>query len=211
MGIPMTEDNSLDEAPYNEPLIYSDESTLLDLYSKLVRTHGWKEDYLAPAGASWPNIRVWNGDQFDSGYVGKGDARVNLIVQSPEPPFKLVVGYNIGEEYASMDADYRIKRRVNKAFKRTRETLAAVSDIFETDSVVEYRVLLQSVDSTFEEPHKRTTQLQQSISQSLDQPDRTFGYVTYPQPEKVGRDLVFHDSFPSDEADIFRRLLSDDF
>lgn len=207
----MTDDSTLDDTPYNEPLIYSDEPTLLDLYSKLVRNHEWKEDYLAPSGASWPNIRVWNGNQFDIGYVNKGDARVNLIVQSPEPPFKFVVGYNIGEEYASMDSDYHIKQRVNKAFERTRETLAGVSDIFKTDSVIEYRVLLQSVDPSFEEPYKRTTQLQQSISQSLDQPDRTFGYVTYPQPENVGRDLVFHDSFPSEEADMFRRLLSDEF
>jgi len=206
----MTDNSTLDEAPYDEPLIYSDEPTLLDLYSKLVRDHKWKEDYLAPSGASWPNIRVWNGGQFDIGYVNKSDARVNLVVQSPEPPFKLVTGYNIGKEFASMDSDYRIKQRVNNAFERTRETLTEISDIFDRDSVIEYRVLLQSVDPTFEDPHQRAAQLQQSISQSLDQPDRTFGYVTYPQTESVGRQLVFHDNFPSEEAELFRRLLNDD-
>jgi len=33
---------------YSTPKVYSDEATLLDLYAKLVRTHDWKDDYLAP-------------------------------------------------------------------------------------------------------------------------------------------------------------------
>lgn len=206
----MNSTNTLDEEPYSKPVIYSDEASLLDLYHRLVRRNGWKEDYLAPSGASWPNIRVWNGNDFDIGYVNKGDARVNLIVQSPTPPFKLVIGYNIGEEFASMESDYRIKQRLNRAFERTRETLSDISDIFERNSVTEYRVLIQSVDPELDDPHQRATRLQQSISDSLDQPRRTLGFLTYPMDDEIKRIVNFHDEFPEGEADDFRDLLIDD-
>jgi hypothetical protein len=206
----MNSANTLDEEPYSQPLIYSDEASLLDLYHRLVRHNGWKEDYLAPSGASWPNIRVWNGSDFDIGYVNKSDARVNLIVQSPTPPFELLIGYNIGEEFASMESDYRIKQRVNRAFERTKETLSNISDVFENDSVTEYRVLIQSVDPGLDDPHQRASRLQQSISDSLDQPNRTLGYQTYPVDDRVKRIVNFHDDFPGEEAENFRDLLIDD-
>jgi len=115
---------------YSTPKVYSDEATLLDLYAKLVRTHDWKDDYLAPSGASWPNIRVWNGTDYDIGYVNKSDARVNLIAQSPASPFQFIIGYNVGQEFASMDSDYRIKQKVNSAYERTEETLSEISESF---------------------------------------------------------------------------------
>lgn len=206
----MSSDNKLDEKPYNSPTVYSDEASLLDLYYRLVRKHDWKEDYLAPSGASWPNIRVWNGTDFDVGYVNKGDARVNLIVQSPDPPFTFVIGYNIGQEFASMESDYRIKQRINRAFERTEETLNEISGSFDVDSITQYRVLIQSVDPSIEDPHRQADRLQQSISNSLDQPDRTLGYVTYPREGGVGRLVTFHDDFPVEEEETFRRRLEDD-
>lgn len=206
----MSSNNNLSEEPYNAPLVYSDEATLIDLYYKIARSHNWKEDYLAPSGASWPNIRVWNGTSFDIGYVNKGDARVNLIIQSPTPPFDFLIGYNIGQEFASMESDYRIKQRVNKAFERTEETLEGISDIFEDDSVTQYRVLMQSVDPSFDNPHERANRLRQSISDSLDQPNRTFGYITYPVDGSVNRLIEFHDDFPVEEAEQIRQLLAND-
>ena len=206
----MNSSNTLSEEPYNQPLVYSDEASLLDLYHRLVRRNGWKEDYLAPSGASWPNIQIWNGNDFDIGYVKKGDARVNLIVQSPTPPFKLVIGYNVGEEFASMESDYRIKQRINRAFEQTRKTLGDISDVFESDSVTEYRVLIQSADPEIDDPHHRAARLQQSISDSLDQPSRTLGYLTHPIDGEANRIINFHDKFPNEEAEEFRRLLTDD-
>jgi hypothetical protein len=205
----MTSNHDLNKEPYNEPLVYSDEATLLDLYHILVRRHDWKEDYLAPSGASWPNIRVWNGTDFDVGYVNKGDARVNLIVQSPDPPFKFIIGYNVGQEFASMDSDYRIKQRINRAFERTEETLGEISSSFDVGSITQYRALIQSVDTSIEDPYQRADRLQQSVSNSLDQPDRTFGYMTYPTDGKVRRLIEFHDNFPVKEAEIFRQLIED--
>jgi hypothetical protein len=194
---------------YNTPKVYSDEASLLDLYAKLVRTHGWKDDYLAPSGASWPNIRVWNGDSFDIGYVNKSDARVNLIAQSPAPPFQFVIGYNVGEEFAAMNSDYRIKQKINNAYERTEETLRGISDIFNQEEIVIYRALVQSV-SSFNDPHQKANKLGQSISNSLDQPKRTFGYITYQEGEEAGRKIVFHDEFPSEETEKLRRLLNND-
>jgi hypothetical protein len=205
----MSSETNLSEDPYDKPRVYSDEATLLDLYYRLVRSHNWEEDYLAPSGATWSSIRVWNGENFDVGYVNKGDARVNLIVQSPTPPFKLITGYNIGEEFASMDSDYRIKQRVNKAFERTQETLEGVSDVFEENSFTQYRVLMLSVGQ-FEDPYQQADRLQRSITDSLDQPARTFGYLTYPDDGSVERLMRFHDDFPNQEAEELRTLLGDD-
>lgn len=205
----MTSKEDLSKEPYNTPKVYSDEATLLDLYARLVRSHDWKDDYLAPSGASWPNIRVWNGTDYDIGYVNKSDARVNLIVQSATPPFQFVIGYNVGQEFASMDSDYRIKQRINRAYERTEETLAEVSEGVDFEEVTEYRVLVQSV-SSFDDPQQQANRLRQSISDSLDQPKRTFGYITYPDDTKIGQQIVFHKDFPSDEETTFRHLLTDD-
>ena len=194
---------------YSTPNVYSDEATLLDLYAKLVRTHGWKDDYLAPSGASWPNIRVWNGGDYDIGYVNKSDARVNLIAQSPSPPFQFVIGYNVGEEFASMESDYRIKQKINNAYERTEETLSEVSKSFDVEEVTVYRALVQSV-SSFSDPHQSANRLKQSISDSLDQPKRTFGYITYQDGTESSRKIVFHNEFPSEEEEKLRRLLDDD-
>jgi len=155
--------------------VYSDEATLRSIH-KLVRTHDWKDDYLAPSGASWPNIRVWNGTNYDIGYVNKSDARVNLIAQSPASPFQFIIGYNVGQEFASMDSDYRIKQKVNIAYERTEETLSEISESFDLEEISVYRALVQSV-SSFDNPQQRANRLQQSISDSLGQPKRTFGYI----------------------------------
>jgi hypothetical protein len=194
---------------YSTPKVYSDEATLLDLYAKLVRTHDWKDDYLAPSGASWPNIRVWNGTDYDIGYVNKSDARVNLIAQSPASPFQFIIGYNVGQEFASMDSDYRIKQKVNSAYERTEETLSEISESFDLEEISVYRALVQSV-SSFDNPQQRANRLQQSISDSLGQPKRTFGYITYQDDTKVGRKIVFHDDFPSEEEERIQWLLNDD-
>ena len=205
----MTPTENLAEDPYNEPLLYSDEATLIDLYQKLTRQQDWKENYLAPSGGSWQNIRIWNGNNFETGYVGKSDARVNLIVQSPNPPFKLLMGYNIGDEFATMDSDYRIKQRINKAFEKTSETLNELSDVFQDNTVTEYRVLMQSIGE-FGNLHESANKLQRSISNSLDQPKRTFAYLTHADNGSIQRQLRFHDEFPNSEAESFRSVLSED-
>jgi hypothetical protein len=202
----MRSTDSLGEAPYNEPLLYSDESTLVDLYQQLTRQQNWKVNYLAPSGGSWQDIRIWDGEDFETGYVGKSDDRVNLIIQSPTPPFKLLLGYNIGEEFANMDSDYRIKQRINRAFDKTNETLDTLSDVFQNQSVTEYRVLMQSA-SEFEDINQSASKLQRSISDSLDQPKRTFAYLTNVDGDSIGRQIRFHDEFPSSEAETFKTAL----
>ncbi len=204
----MTSEN-LSNEQYSTPIVYSDEASLLDLYAKLVRSHDWKDDYFAPSGASWPNIRVWNGEDYDIGYVNKSDARVNLIAQSPAPPFQFVIGYNVGEEFASMDADYRVKQKINSAYERTLETLSEISQSFDLEEITVYRALVQSV-SSFDDPHQRANRLKQSISDSLDQPKRTFGYITYQDGSEISRKILFHRDFPSEEEENLRRLLNDD-
>lgn len=208
MVILMNSEN-LSSEQYSTPKVYSDEATLLDLYAKLVRTHDWKDDYLVPSGASWPNIRVWNGKDYDIGYVNKGDARVNLIAQSSTPPFEFVIGYNVGQDFAEMNSDYRVKQKVNSAYERTKETLDEISKTFDAEEMKVYRALVQSV-SSFEDPQERAERLKQSISDSLEQPKRTFGYITYQNSSDVGREIVFHNDFPSEEEKKLRRLLTDE-
>lgn len=205
----MTSTDPLEEAPYNEPLLYSDEATLVDLYQQLTRQQDWKVNYLAPSGGSWQNIRIWNGNDFETGYVGKSDDRVNLIIQSPTPPFKLVLGYNIGEDFANMDSDYQIKQRINRAFDKTNETLDGLSDVFQNQSITEYRVLMQSV-SEFGDINQSASKLQRSISDSLDQPKRTFAYLTNVDGDSIGRQIRFHDDFPNSEAEFFKTSLIED-
>lgn len=199
--------NDLTNTEYSTPTVYSDEATLIDLYRRLVRDHDCHEDYLAPSGASWPSIRIWNGKTYDEGYVNKGDARVNLIVQSSASPFKLIMGYSVGQEFGQMDTDYRIKTRLNKAFSTTKETLEGVSDVFDRERVDEYRVLMLSVDE-FDDIHIRANKLQRSINDSLDQPNRTFAYLTSPDGDGgIDRELRFHDNFPDDERTWFTTRL----
>jgi hypothetical protein len=208
MVVRMSSEN-LSSKQYNTPKVYSDEATLLDLYAKLVRTHDWKDDYLVPSGASWPNIRVWNGTDYDIGYVNKGDARVNLIAQSSAPPFEFVIGYNVGQDFAEMDSDYRIKQKIKNAYERTIGTLDKISESFDSEEITVYRALVQSV-SSFEDPQQRARRLKQSISDSLEQPKRSFGYITYQDDSNVGREIVLHNDFPSDEGEKLRRLLTDE-
>jgi hypothetical protein len=205
----MTSTDPLEEDPYNRPVLYSDEATLIDIYQQLVRQQNWKENYLAPSGGSWQNIRIWDGNDFETGYVGKSDARVNLIIQSPNPPFKLLLGYNIGDEFANMDSDYRIKQKLNRAFEKTNETLKKLSDVFQNQSVTEYRVLMKSVGD-FDDPHQSANKLQRSISDSFDQPDRTLAYLTNAGGDSIERFIRFHDNFPSSEAEFFKTALLED-
>ncbi|GAB7018748.1 hypothetical protein [Halostagnicola bangensis] len=195
--------NDLTSAEYSAPTIYSDEATLIDLYRRFVRDHDCHEDYLAPSGAPWPSIRIWNGEAYDKGYVNKNDARVNLIIQSPVPPFKLIMGYSVGQEFGQMETDYRIKNRINKAFSTTEETLEEISDVFDKERIDHYRVLMLSVDE-FDDIKTRANKLQQSINNSLDQPNRTFGYLTSPDGDgSINRELRFHQDFPADERTWF--------
>ncbi|MFC4248306.1 hypothetical protein ACFOZ7_15435 [Natribaculum luteum] len=200
---------NLSDEPYRSPSEYTDEASLLHLWHQLVRKENWKEDYLVPRGSSWPNIRVWNGDSFDIGYVNKNDARVNLIVQSPEPPFDFVIGYCIGNELDREPSDARLVSKIRKAYERTEETLSDISDVFD-DSTTVYRALVMAKDPAVGNPESEADLWEDILFNSLKQPQKSFMYLTVPDDDSgVERLVRYHPNFPSDGRSELESLLTD--